>query len=77
MNSAFVQEQTRHLVGLAAFESKKSDRGRMEWLYRSILARNPSPKEGALASEFLADESSTWDALAQALLSSNEFAFVD
>jgi hypothetical protein len=51
-------------------------------LYRLALGRNPTKDEATLAIEFASDDDpkaafGRWPQLAQVLLLSNEFAFVD
>ncbi len=79
MNSPFVVEQAK---ALAARTSGTTD-DRVRTLYRLTLGRNPNDIEKNLAGEFVrlpTDKSSNlsgWEQLAQVLLLSNEFAFVD
>ena len=54
----------------------------MTALYRAALGREPDPEELRLAKRFVAQsglskETLPWQELAQALLLSNEFMFVD
>lgn len=80
MNSPFVQEQARHLAERA---EAPDDAARVQALYRTALARPASEAETRLALQFIAraddDEQRTaaWHQLAQALLCTNEFSFVD
>ena len=69
----------------ARTESAKGDE-RTRRLYQVVLARNPTADELALAKEFLASAETAkpvpgqlgaWELLAQVVLLSNEFAFVD
>jgi hypothetical protein len=72
LNSEFVKGQATALAARAGRD--------VEALYRFALGRKPTSKEAALASEFVAGaegEDAKWVQLAQVLLSSNEFAFVD
>jgi len=68
LNSDFVRKQSEALAARAG-----SDVGRM---YSIALGRAATNREAGLARGFLAD-GGTWVQLAQVLLSSNEFAFVD
>jgi hypothetical protein len=67
MNSEFVQEMAANLA-------ERADQGIPE-LFRTTYARNPSEKELQACQHFL--ESASFPQLAQALLMSNEFMFVD
>jgi hypothetical protein len=86
MNSPFIMEQARKLTARPEVMAKEKPPERIAALIRLIHGRNASPDEVALASTFLdqADEKATapvsltrWEQLAQVLLLSNEFAFVD
>lgn len=70
LNSEFVKGQATALAARAGQD--------LDALYRFALGRTPSAREAAQAREFLAGEDKqAWIQLAQVLLSSNEFAFVD
>jgi hypothetical protein len=76
LNSPFVRQQAEAL----ALRLKAEDPGeRCTELFRIALSRNPSAEEAALALDFIrgANERLTWTNLAQNLLLSNEFTFVD
>jgi len=47
------------------------------FLYRAVLARQPEPEERKLSMEFTQTAKDPWTQLAKALLSSNEFLFVN
>ncbi|MGL6074070.1 MAG: PSD1 and planctomycete cytochrome C domain-containing protein [Fimbriiglobus sp.] len=78
MNSPFASQQAKAViarphVGWAMTFDEKTRR-----IYRAVLQRNPTPTELTQAREFLGDgEKKPWESLAQVLLWSNEFAFVD
>jgi hypothetical protein len=83
MNSPFVLEQSHALAERTAGENA-ADEQRLERLYRYAFARLPSEEERTLALQFIAAASqsqdkqlSAWDQLAQLLLLTNEFAYVD
>jgi hypothetical protein len=83
MNSPFIQDQARRIARDCQAQSN-DDPARVAWLYHRILSRDPSSDERELALHFLktADTSaseklSPWDRLAQVLLLTNEFWFVD
>jgi Protein of unknown function (DUF1553)/Protein of unknown function (DUF1549)/Planctomycete cytochrome C len=79
MNSPFVVEQAKALAARTAGTTDE----RVRTLYRLALGRNPNETERKLAGEFVQspDDKTTgvtgWEQLAQVLLLSNEFAFVD
>ena len=84
MNSEFVSQCAQRLA--KALPAEGSDRERVEILFRKALSRDPTSEELAKAVAFLrsnvvlfAKEKSfsEWDALAQAMLLSNEFIYVD
>lgn len=80
MNSPFVIEQAK---GLLARTLDGEPSNRIEDLYRLVFARKPTADEIALALSFVSasppegTKMSAWEQLAQVLLLSNEFAFVD
>ena len=78
LNSPFVVEQSKAL----AARSTGAGSEKVKSLYRLALGRNPTREELALAVEFTGSANTTgdfgaWEQLAQVLLLSNEFAFVD
>ncbi len=77
MNAPFAIEQAR---ALAARSSKAPDR--IAALYREALGRAPAPEESEAAARFLdtpdpSSKLSRWEQLAQVLLMTNEFLFID
>jgi hypothetical protein len=79
MNSPFAIEQAK---SLAAMTSSPDSTKRVEELYRLAFARKPTAEEMSTAAAFVATpdptaKASPWEQLAQVLLASNEFAFVD
>ncbi len=82
LNSPFVQEQAKALAARSEVAGATSPQAKVVALYRIALGRNPSKEEAALAAEFVSDDDGKvafgrWPQLAQVLLLSNEFAFVD
>ena len=75
LNSPFMEECSEALAERSANGSDLPPAGRVRSLYRMALARDPTPEELKRGVHFL--ESGSWAELAQALLLSNEFAFVD
>ena len=82
LNAPFVQEQARRLA--AESTAAGADDQRLALLYRRVLAREPTSEERELALRFLREALTTqtekltpWDRLAQVLLLTNEFLFVD
>ncbi|HEY1187484.1 MAG TPA: PSD1 and planctomycete cytochrome C domain-containing protein [Gemmata sp.] len=82
MNSPFVQEQAKALAARKPVSDAKGTGAKVTALYRLALGRNPTADERALATQFVANDDpksafGAWPQLAQVLLLSNEFAFVD
>src|SRR5262249_40486309 len=89
MNSPFVIEQARHLVERADVQGQTEGEERIGYLYRLLYGRPAEPDEVALGLRFVAEavkqegdgkgakSLTAWQKYAQALLLSNEFAFVD
>ena len=83
LNAPFVQEQARQTAAVA-WNGASDDAARIELLYRRILSRSPTSDERELALRYLSEALTTstekltpWDRLAQVLLLTNEFLFVD
>ena len=93
MNSPFIVEQARHIVRRQEVRAPGDEAARVRGLYRIVYARNPTPAEAARAAAFVRSASvrqvrlepgqgprepmDPWEQLAQVLLMSNEFFFVD
>jgi Protein of unknown function (DUF1553)/Protein of unknown function (DUF1549)/Planctomycete cytochrome C len=88
MNAPFVIEQAKALAARADVSGANSAEGRVAALYRAVLARSPISAEVRAALRFLAlpcpapgapDSSalSRFEELAQVLMMTNEFIFVD
>lgn len=77
LNGPFVAEQAKSLTG----EVMKSESGdeRIRMIYRRVLSRDPDEDELTMAYGFVGDSNDhdTWARLAQTLMMSNEFVFVD
>ncbi|HSQ54999.1 MAG TPA: DUF1549 and DUF1553 domain-containing protein, partial [Gemmata sp.] len=82
MNSPFVAQQAKALATRAEMHAAETSEGKVKAIYRLALGRDPSREESALAQEFVSDDDpkaafDRWGQLAQVLLLSNEFEFVD
>jgi hypothetical protein len=82
MNSPFVTEQAKALAARPEVVAAQSPTQKVDALYRLALGRRPTSAEAELAVGFVGtDEKKSsfgpWEQLAQVLLLSNEFAFVD
>jgi hypothetical protein len=85
MNSPFAIEQGQALANRQDIGPIADRDAKIAALYRAALARSPSSEELAVAQRFLegasADQTgaqlSPWEQLAQMLLMTNEFAYVD
>jgi hypothetical protein len=85
MNSPFVVEQARHLTRRAEVVAARQDEAKVVALYRLVYGRLPDAEEVALGRRFVRQQAAApsarslgpWEAYAQVLLLSNEFAFVD
>ncbi len=83
LNAPFVQEQARQSAAVA-WSGATDDPTRLALLYRRVLSREPTSEERELALRYLSEALTTpaekltpWDRLAQVLLLTNEFLFVD
>jgi hypothetical protein len=78
MNHSFAIECARRLVRRPDIAAGKDVAGKVTRLYRVLYGRVPKAEELRLAEEYLgAGDDVAWERYAQALLMSNEFAFVD
>ncbi|MCA9136166.1 MAG: PSD1 domain-containing protein [Planctomycetales bacterium] len=91
LNSPFVVDQASAIVSSEFFSRIKTDREKVETLFRTILGRQPAVNEVARSLKFVEFQqrfdqpdqkptrfiNSPWPLLAQALLMSNEFQYVD
>jgi cytochrome c553 len=84
MNSEFTIREAKSLAERVQREVTSDDATRIELAYRLLLARSPTESERKLGVEFLQAATMSpdvkltpWERYAQALLASNEFAFVD
>jgi hypothetical protein len=88
MNAPFVIEQAKALAARPGAAGAATAEGRIAALYRAAMGRAPAPAEAAAAARFLSADGalpggaepsrlSRWEQLAQVLLMTNEFLFVD
>ena len=85
MNSPFVVEQAQSLAQRAEVAAAKIPAEQVQALYRAVLARQPDAAEQQIAEQFLTTTPTTNDQikltpveqLAQLLLLTNEFMYVD
>jgi hypothetical protein len=79
MNGPFVAEATTRLLARPEIVAAANSQVKITRLYETIFARYPTEEEKQLAAAFLGDSptAESWQQLAQALLMTNEFMFVD
>jgi hypothetical protein len=85
MNSPFVLQRVRQIIARPDIASQSKPSQRVTALYQLLFQRSPTVEETELALKFVSDSSpesdpsklSSWELLAQVLLSANEFMFVD
>lgn len=80
MNSRPVIDAAKSLVNSEGFARWTTSDDRTRWLYRRLLGRSPSPRDLERARDYLSgrdDAKDTWATFAQALMMSNEFAYID
>jgi hypothetical protein len=76
MNNSLALETARRLTAeLSASASTTTDEQRLEKLWLMTLGRIPEVEEVKIARGFIAEHS--WERFIQALLSTNEFAYID
>jgi len=84
LNSPFAMEMAKQLVARVDASGASEPATKVTRLYQDVFARSATAEEISLAMEFVKAESaqapgtmSPWEKLAQVLLASNEFMFVD
>jgi hypothetical protein len=77
LNSAFVMDETRALAVRLLAAGQQDESRKISWLYELLYTREASPEEIRAGLDFLHRNSSAWPEYIQALMSSNEFSFVD
>jgi hypothetical protein len=90
MNSPFVIDQSVVITELDDFKSIVGDMPRIAWLFKRILLRNPTDVELERVLQFARQQqrlfakinrpdhiSTPWPVIAQSLMMSNEFQYVD
>ncbi len=82
LNAPFVWEQARALVTREEVKQAKTQRERVARLFRFALGREPTAEETTASVEFVrgavaGEQGKAWTELAQALLCSNEFLYID
>ncbi len=84
LNSPFVVEQADALANLVLARSELDDAQRVAMLFQRALQRNPNETEAKRSIEYMrvmdasdVDQLKSWASLAQALLITNEFRYVD
>lgn len=80
MNNSFMQESAKTLMALPAVASAESADGKLDRVYARLFGRAATEGEHELARRYLESEAgskSRWELLAQGLLMTNEFTFID
>jgi hypothetical protein len=80
MNNPFVVEMTRHLLRRPEIARAQEPAARVQAIYEQVYGRGATSEEVDLARSFIAhsgEEKKAWENYAQALLLTNELAFVD
>ena len=86
MNNPFAVDRTKAVVKRDEVAKASDPAAKAKALYRLILSRNPTTEEAELAVGFVTEaekvkpttgQLGAWEQLAQVLLLSNEFSFVD
>ena len=87
LNSPFVIDQATALTTGKQFQTIETNKDKITYLFRCILGRQPAPSEQEQAMKFVHKQlqkspsmrfiNSPWPLIAQAMLMSNEFQYVD
>jgi hypothetical protein len=80
MNSPLVLRTCATMAKQLLAQKKLTNAQRVEWLYAKVYNRKPTAKESKSAvvfvNEFYQERLASWQALCQALVSSNEFLYL-
>jgi hypothetical protein len=84
LNSEFMIRQAKGIAARIEGEKPADDEARIERVYRVVLGRTPKNEERAMVKAFLKSAAAErdakltpWEQVAQALLSTNEFTYLD
>ena len=87
LNGKLIQDQSTAIANSPQFNQLTNNNDKITLFYQQILSRNPSNEELLDSLKFITSAQSQnkgtdavypiWDQLAQALLSTNEFIFID
>jgi mono/diheme cytochrome c family protein len=84
LNHPFALMQTESLARRLQREAPADDNGRINWLYKLVYGRPPTPQELEMelrglraASESGTSSAGAWEQLCQVLICANEFVYVD
>ena len=77
MNHPFVLDKAKRLAARVASEGGADDGAKIDWLYRTLFARQPEASEVQIGKKLVAPGSAGWQAYCHVLLCANEFMYVD
>ncbi|MDQ3439751.1 MAG: PSD1 and planctomycete cytochrome C domain-containing protein, partial [Planctomycetota bacterium] len=77
MNHPFVLDRARQLAERVAKEGGGDDAAKVDWLYRTLFARQPDAQELEVGKSLVASDSAGWQPYCHVLLCANEFMYVD
>lgn len=77
LNNNFTLGQVKAVTERMNREASAKSEARIDWLYEHLFGRPASEEERKLALRFVDATPESWEAYTQALLSSNEFVYVD
>jgi hypothetical protein len=78
MNSPFVMEQSKRAAELLV-ENLPNARAeeRLDWAYRQVLGRAPTPRERQLSLDYLSSNPDDWPAVYQVLFACIDFRYLN
>jgi hypothetical protein len=77
MNHPFVLDRAKQLTARVAREGGADDAAKIDWLYRTLFARQPDAGEVQIGKSLVAPGAVGWQAYCHVLLCANEFMYVD
>jgi hypothetical protein len=77
MNHPFVLTRAKELSTRVASEGGGDDTVKVNWLYRTLYARDPDAKELEVGKSLVGSEGMGWDAYCHVLLCASELMYVD
>jgi hypothetical protein len=77
LNNPFALEQVKRVSERLLRDAPADAEGRVQWLYKHLFGRAATPNERDRIRKFADESPESWERIAQVLLASNEFVYID